>query len=114
MWRVYAVIGLVWLALVPPFFTNGACTAEFEGEVTKLQADIARLRTATAAEQYWTSRAVPMATISAAQCRQAKPRFLAHCGSGPLVYARVPVKNQLCRLYRDSEVKVQLQYDERG
>ena len=30
------------------------------------------------------------------------------------MYARVPVKNQLCRLYRDSEVKVQLQYDERG
>jgi hypothetical protein len=114
MWRVYAIIGLVWLALLPPFFTNGTCTSEFEAEAARLQADAARLRTAAMAEQYWASRAVPIATLSVEQCRQAKPRFLPRCGSGPLVYVRVPVKNQICRLYRDSEVKIQLQYDELG
>jgi hypothetical protein len=29
MIRLFLVIALVWLALMPPFFTDGACTAEF-------------------------------------------------------------------------------------
>ena len=42
------------------------------------------------------------------------PRFLSHCASGTLVYADVPVENAICRLYRDEDIRVQLQYDERG
>jgi hypothetical protein len=29
MIRIMLVIALVWLASMPPFFTDGACTAEF-------------------------------------------------------------------------------------
>jgi hypothetical protein len=29
-WRFYAAVALVWLALSPPLFTNGVCSAEFD------------------------------------------------------------------------------------
>ena len=82
MWRVYAIIVVVWLALLPPFFTAGACTAQFEAESARLQADAAKIRTADAALQYWASRSLPVASLSVDQCHQAKPRFLSRCGSG--------------------------------
>ena len=114
MWRLYALVVAVWLALLPPLFTAGACTAQFEGEATRLQADGARIRTVDSALQYWNDRNQPVATLTPEQCLRAKPRFLSRCGSGTLVYVRVPVQNQVCRLYRDSEIKIQLQYDEFG
>jgi hypothetical protein len=114
MWRFYAVIGLVWLALMPPFFTDGACTAQFEGEAARVQANTAALSTPQSAVQYWQDRAVAPTVIPEEQCRKVKPRFLADCGNGPLIYVRVPVENRICRLYRDDEVKIQIQYDERN
>jgi len=63
------VVGLVWLLLLPPLFTGGDCTREFEAEASR---------------------------------------------DGPLLVARVPVANAVCRLYRDDEIRVQLQYDDRG
>jgi hypothetical protein len=48
------------------------------------------------------------------QCRRAKPRWLQSCGGGPIVHARVPVRNIVCKLYRDDEIRVRLFYDERG
>ena len=114
MWKVYAVVGLIWLALLPPLFTNGACTAEFDAEMSNLKTDAARFRTAALAEAYWSSRDLPATILTAEKCRLAKPRFLSRCSNGPLVYVRVPVKTQVCRLYRDNEILVQLQYDGRG
>jgi len=114
MWRVYAVIGAVWLALLPPLFTGGQCSAEFARATAQLREDMSRLRTATEAQAYWESRSVPVTTLTVEQCRQTKPRFLAKCGSGPLVYARVPVQNTICRIYRDDDIRIQLQYDNRG
>jgi hypothetical protein len=114
MWRIYAIIALVWVALLPPLFTGGSCTAQFEGESSRLQANIAQLRTVESAERYWAGWSLPVATLSVDQCGQSKPRFLSRCGSGPFIYIRVPVENQVCRLYRDSEIKIQLQYDELG
>lgn len=114
MWRVYALIALVWVVLLPPFFTAGACTAQFDAESDRLKADAGKVRMADAALKYWAGRGVPVATLTADECRQAKPRFLSRCGSGTLVYVKVPVENQVCRVYRDSEIKIQLQYDENG
>jgi hypothetical protein len=93
MWRFYLALALVWLGLAPPLFTDGACTAEFESH---------------------SARIVPAALLTLDDCRRAKPRFLDHCRPGPLVYARVPVNNWVCRLYRDDEVRVQLHYDDLG
>src|SRR5216117_1729692 len=58
--------------------------------------------------------ALPISVVSAEQCRRAKPRFVAACGSGVLVHVVVPVQNRICRFYRDDEIRVQLQYDDRN
>jgi len=114
MWRLYVVILLVWLALMPPWFTAGRCTAEFEAESARLQADMARIRKADAALAYWQARGVPFTTLSADDCRRVRPRWLDRCGLGPLVHAKVPVQDKVCKVYRDSEIRIQLQYDELG
>jgi hypothetical protein len=113
MLRIVAAVAIVWLALMPPLFTGGACTAEFERETRRLESDRKSLSSPALAAAYWSARRVPFAVIPPDQCRKAKPRFLQRCGSGALVYAQVPVENGICRLYRDDEIRVQLQFDER-
>jgi hypothetical protein len=51
--------------------------------------------------------------LSVDECRHRKPRNLSRCGDGPLVIAKVPVKNLICRIYRDDEIAVMLQYNAR-
>ena len=114
MWRFYLAVVVAWIVLLPPVFTGGACTAEFDAEAARISAESARIGTLDASERYWASRSQPIAVLTRDDCRRAKPRFLAHCGSGPLVIAKVPVKNPICRIYRDSEIAVHLQYDELG
>lgn len=113
MWRLYAVIALVWLCLMPPLFTAGACTEEFDDASRQVARDAMRLRTPEAAMAYWQERAIPALAISVEQCRSKKPRFLERCGGGPLIYAKVPVRNTICRFYRDDEIRVQLHYDDK-
>jgi hypothetical protein len=114
MWRFYAAVALVWAALAPPLFTDGACSAEFDAEDALLARDGHRLVNAESARSYFQSRGVPVSLITLDRCRQVKPRFLSRCGSGPLVYAKVPVKNKVCSFYRDDAITVQLRYNERG
>lgn len=114
MARILAVVALVWLVLLPPLFTGGACTAEFDHETSRLAADQKSLATPALAQAYWSSRQVPISVVSAEQCRRGKPRFVEVCGSGVLVHAVVPVQNRICRFYRDDGIRVQLQYDDRN
>ena len=114
MIRILAVLALVWLALLPPLFTDGACTAEFDREVSLLESNRKSLLSPALAEAYWAARQVPAAMVSVDQCRQSRPRFVAICGSGALVHAVVPVQNRICRIYRDDGIRVQLQYDNRN
>jgi len=114
MARILAVVALVWLALLPPLFTGGACTAEFDHEASQLAANQKSLATPALAQAYWSSRQVPISVVSAEQCRRARPRFVAVCGSGVLVHAVVPVQNRICRFYRDDGIRVQLRYDDRN
>jgi hypothetical protein len=111
MIRVIVVLALAWIALMPPFFTNGACTAEFEQESTRLEAESKSIISPQVAAAYWNARQVPYSTISAQECRRAKPSYVYECSSGPLIYVKVPVKNKICRIYRDDEIRIQLQYD---
>ena len=30
MWKLYVAFAVIWAALMPPFFTGGACNREFE------------------------------------------------------------------------------------
>jgi hypothetical protein len=111
--KLLIAVGVVWAALMPPLFTGGSCTAEFERESATLEHDRASLRSSTQAEAYWRQRSVPYAVLSVDQCRSRKPRNLERCGEGPLVMARVPVKDAICRIYRDDEMTVWLYYDAR-
>jgi len=112
MARVLAVVALVWVALLPPLFTDGACTAEFDHEASQLAANRKSLASPTLAQAYWNSRQIPFSVISSEQCRRAKPRFVEVCASGVLVHAVVPVRNRICRFYRDDGIRIQLQYDD--
>jgi hypothetical protein len=111
--RVLAVVALVWIVLLPPLFTDGACTAEFDREAARIDADRASLRTPAQAATYFHARGVPYSVYSLEQCRRARPRSVANCGDGALVYARAPVGNPICKLYRDDEVRIHLHYDDR-
>lgn len=113
MWKFYALLVVGWLSLIPPLFTDGDCTAELKAESDRINADAETLTFPDRAVEYWRKRSVPLIRISRDQCLRVKPRFLSDCGAGPLVYAKVPVRNKVCRLYRDDEIKVQLQFDNR-
>ena len=114
MWKIYTALGILWVALMPPLFTNGACTAEFEAIYASLNDDKSKIKNTKAVTDYINSQKIDATTISAEQCREAKPRFLARCESGDLYYLRIPISNKICRIYRDDSVKVQLQYNEKG
>ena len=110
---VVIILVLAWAAIMPPFFTHGACEAQFEEEMAIVKANRKELTSPELANHYWSSRAVPAYTYSSEQCRRSAVgmRFVDGCGPGPLVYAAVPVKNSICRFYRDSSVTVQLVYN---
>ena len=111
--KVLLVVGAAWIALAPPLFTGGACTAEFDAETRRLDQDPKALKSLGAARSYFSERSVPFSVITPEQCRKAKPRYLSRCGDGPLLVAKVPVGNLVCRTYRDDEIAVRLQYDDR-
>jgi hypothetical protein len=112
--RVFAAIAVVWLVLMPPFFTDGACSAEFDAVARQIQENKPSFASLASAREYWNSVQVPVQAISAAQCRIAKPRFVDSCGPGDLLYIAFPIQNKVCRFYRDSAVRIQLHYDDRG
>jgi hypothetical protein len=114
MIRLIILMALVWLAVLPPFFTNGACTAEFNEVSSQIADNRKAFASPGLAEGYWRAQHVPVESISAQQCRRSRPRFVDDCGPGDLLYVTVPIRNQVCRIYRDSSVRVQLKYDDSG
>jgi hypothetical protein len=109
-----AVAIIIWLAMLPPLFTNGRCTAELDAEGAQLATDAESLNSPVDADGYYSARGVPHALVSVDECRHRKPRTLSRCGDGPVVIAKVPVKNWICRTYRDDAISVILQYDAGG
>jgi hypothetical protein len=109
-----AILALTWLALLPPFFTAGACDAEFNQEVAEVASSHSAFESPEHARSYWQAKAVPVSVVSADQCGHVMLKFLDNCAQGPLIYAAVPVKNGVCRFYRDDSITVQLGYDKLG
>jgi len=105
------VIG--WAALMPPLFTRGECTAEFDATTRRVEGDRKRLASSDLAAAYWRESQVRHSVLSNEQCRRAKPRVLQSCGDGSLVVALVPIRNVICSVYRDDKVTIYLQYDNR-
>jgi hypothetical protein len=112
MWRVAIAVALFWLVVLPPFFTKGACTAEFDAVARQIQDHRSELTESASAQAYWRSVNVPVHVLTPVQCRTSRPRFIDSCVPGVLLYLDVPIQNQICRVYRDSSVRVQFQYDD--
>lgn len=111
-WLLLAV-AFAWLALAPPLFSDGGCTAEFEAEARRIEQERAQMATLAAARQYWIARGVPYRVLSLEQCRRARMAFIGQCGPGPMAYASVPVSSLVCRIYRDDAITVQLHFTEK-
>lgn len=79
MFKLLAIVVLIWLALMPPLFTDGACTVEFDRESALLAANQTSLATPALAQTYWTTRRIPVSIISAKQCRLARSKFVDSC-----------------------------------
>ena len=114
MKKALALLAVVWLLLLPPLFTDGECTHEFDAEHARIERERAQFSVGAKAAAYWNGRGIVPRVISVDQCRRAKPRDLQSCGSGPIVQAAVPVRNPVCNLYRDGEIRVRFFYDEFG
>ncbi len=112
MKKILVLVALVWLVLLPPLFTGGDCTREFDEEHARIERERSRFADAAKAATYWNNRGVIPRVMTVDQCRRAKPR-LQSCGSGPIVQAAVPVRNLVCKAYRDDEIRVRFFYDER-
>jgi hypothetical protein len=111
--KLLAVVAVTWLLLMPPLFTGGECTREFEAEAARIEADRASMTVAAQARDYFARRGAEQRFLSLQQCRLARLRFLGQCGPGATLYASVPVKNTVCRLYRDDAITVQLHFTEK-
>ena len=107
-----ALVGVIWVLLMPPLFTGGACTREFDAEAKRVEADREQVATLAQARQYWTGRGVEYRVLTLEQCRRGRLPYLEGC-RGPVVYASVPVGNLVCRVYRDDAATVQLHYTEK-
>src|SRR2546423_11467386 len=113
MKKLIALVVLAWLLLMPPLFTGGDCTKEFDAEQGRVQREREAIRGVKEAVAYWNGRGIVPRVMTVDQCRHAKPRDLQSCGSGPIVQATVPVRNLVCKVYRDDEIRVRFFYDER-
>jgi hypothetical protein len=103
---VLAAIG----ALLPPFFTGGKCTAEFDAAAAEMDGLKTELATVKQARAYLSAHSIPFTEISAEQCENSPPPGVEYCSDGPLLLAVLPVKDRVCSFYRDDEIKVQLLY----
>jgi len=95
-------------ALIPPFFTNGACTAEFELRSAEAEALKSYLATVPQARAYLSGHVMPFVEVSAEQCETALPPGIEACSDGPIILTSMPVEDRVCRFYRDDKVRVQL------
>jgi hypothetical protein len=100
---------LFWLALLPPFFTDGECSAEFALATERMHAARPALGTLEQAQAYLRSQALPFELVSAERC-ESWPGIEA-CAGGPVILASFPVHNRICRLYRDDAIRVQLGFN---
>ena len=114
MIRVLIAIALFWAIILPPFFTDGACTAEFNSVYRQIQDNKAAFASPASALRYWQTQNVPVQVVTSERCHVSRPRFVDVCGPGDLLYVKVPIQNKVCHYYRDSSVRVQFQYDDRG
>jgi hypothetical protein len=105
---VLAVLGAGW---VPPLFTGGACSAEFDALSAQLQGARSEILTLDAAQRYLAAHALRYRLVTAEQCESAPLADVELCPGGALLLGAVPVSNRVCRYYRDSSVRFYLGFN---
>jgi len=105
---VAAVGALAWL---PPLFTRGACTAEFDALSEQLQEARAQILTLSAAESYLAAHGLRYQTLTDRQCESSALSDIVSCPGGALIVGVLPVKNGICHYYRDANVRFQLGFN---
>jgi hypothetical protein len=102
---------LVLLAPLPPFFTNGACTAEFQQASDTLAGLKGELLTVRSAAAYLNAHQIAFSMVSPQRCEDSPPRDVEVCPGGPILLLEVPVRNRVCRYYRDASIRQQLGFN---
>jgi hypothetical protein len=98
-------------SLLPPFFTHGACTAEFDAVSDRLSRARSELLTLPDAQRYLGAHGMSYQLLSAERCESSHPPDVLSCPSGALLLGAVPVRNWTCRYYRDSRIRFQLAFN---
>jgi hypothetical protein len=104
------IVGAV-IALLPPFFTQGACTSEFDAASGAFERQRPELATLTRAQAYLADHAMTYRVLTAERCESSPPRDVDVCPGGPLLLVKLPIKNRICRYYRDDSVRLQLGFN---
>lgn len=104
---LWLLIAAAIAALLPPLFTHGACTAEFNAFSDGLEAARSELLTLPRARAFLASRGLTYRSLSAQQCEAAPPREVEMCPTGVLLLGAAPVHDRVCRYYRDDSVRFQ-------
>ncbi len=102
---------LVLLLPLPPLFTAGACTAEFEQASGTFERSKNELLTLNTAIAYLSAHHMTYGTVSPERCELSPPRDVEVCPGGPILIIAVPVKNRICRYYRDATIRQQLSFN---
>jgi hypothetical protein len=100
-------------SLLPPLFTRGACTAEFDAVANQLEGARGALATLPQAREYLGAHALAYQALTPQQCAAAHPPEVESCPPGTLLLGAVPVQNRVCRYYRDDSVRFQLAFNTR-
>ncbi len=102
------------LSLVPPFLTGGSCTAEFNGVTDFYQGVRGELATLAQAQDYLRAAALPYRVVSPERCDSFPTRDeVIVCPGGPVLVIALPVKDWVCRYYRDPTIRLQLGFNAR-
>lgn len=114
MWKLWLCLALVWAALLPPLFTDGACTKEFEAASQAIEQLASKGTDPESMAEALRSVGASARVLTPENCRVSKPLFLSQCGSGILIFGAKPVSDRVCRLYRDSETRFQVFFNMKG
>ncbi len=116
MRRVFIVLLVIAAiaAVLPPFFTDGACTAEFDAVGERLERARPQLLTLAQGQEFLKAHGMSYEALTPERCSAWRPRdILVECPTGMLLVGLVPVTNRVCRYYRDQNVLFQIAYNGR-
>ena len=97
--------------LLPPFFTRGACTAEFEAATAVAQRMRPEVGTVALLGSYLNAHAMSYRVVPPERCESWSRNDDVGCSGGPVFLIFIPVQNKVCRYYRDDSIRIQLGFN---